>query len=233
MAGQVIWCLGMYGSASTWAFNVVRQIHIAAGQDRLQSHFFSGKHGFEDFGRGNVIDLVKSHEVSDEGTVLELAARSAKILVTMRDLRDAVTSLMLSHGHKFDRALDFVVAAADLCRGYAKDRRAKLFQYETRFFEDPATVQVIAAHLGYQLPADAIQTIFDGVSRRAVEKYIAELPKLRDILRDPISGDLLDPKTQWHTHHAGRSGEIGRWKQMLTAEQVKKIEAHAGSLLAG
>jgi hypothetical protein len=34
--------------------------------------------------------------------------------------------------------------------------------------------------------------------------------------------------THWHTHHAGRTGEIGRWRQMLTEEQVLEVERLLG-----
>jgi hypothetical protein len=43
-----------------------------------------------------------------------------------------------------------------------------------------------------------------------------------------VSGDRLDPRTHWHTHHAGRSGEIGRWRHMLSAAQAAEVEAALG-----
>jgi hypothetical protein len=86
----------------------------------------------------------------------------------------------------------------------------------------------IAMNLGYQLPKEVTQKIFENLSRSSVEKYIAGLPKQQGVLQDRISGDLLDPQTQWHTHHAGRNGEIGRWRSMLSRVQLTEITDRLG-----
>jgi hypothetical protein len=232
MTSQVIWCLGMYGSASTWLLNAVRQIYEFAQKDKIQIYFVSNRREFAEFSQPDAVHLVKSHEISDDGTIVELSGRANKILMTMRDPRDAVTSLMVYHGHDFDKAFDLVDRTARLCVGFAKDRRTQLFQYESGFFEDPQTVQKLAGILGYQLPEEVAQRIFNGLKRAEVEKYIASLPKQAGVLQDRISGDLLDPATQWHTHHAGRSGEIGRWQNMLSEAQARLIQERLHDVFA-
>ena len=57
------------------------------------------------------------------------------------------------------------------------------------------------------------------------------MDRLPGILQDRISGDLLDPQTHWHTHHAGRSGEIGRWRRELTQAQADAVIAACGGAL--
>jgi hypothetical protein len=220
---RVIWCLGMYASASTWLFNVAQKIHFAAGGGDLRPGFFSGKGDFSGFGRPGVTDIVKSHEITDEGTVLELAGRTEKMFVTMRDPRDAVTSLMLYHSYTFEKALPLIVQAATLCMDFAKDKRALFLHYESGFFDKPETVMRVAGHLGYALTDEQAAEIFNGMNRAAVEKYIAEMPKLSGILQDRVSGDRLDPRTHWHTHHAGRDGEMGRWRHMLADPQADEV----------
>jgi hypothetical protein len=42
--------------------------------------------------------------------------------------------------------------------------------------------------------------------------------------RDARSGDVVDTNTQWHLHHAGRTGEIGRWRRLLPPDAVAVIE---------
>lgn len=49
------------------------------------------------------------------------------------------------------------------------------------------------------------------------------MPSKPSISRDRLSGDLLDQVTHWHTHHAGRSGDFGRWKMNLTASRTDRI----------
>ncbi len=225
MKPRIIWCLGMYASASTWLFNVTRQIHEDSRLGPVKTHFFSEKGNFAGFDDPNVTQIVKSHEIKDEPTTIALSRRADRILVTMRDPRDALTSLILYHAYEFERALPLVQEASRLCMGFARDKRALLLHYETGFSNDPATLGRVARHLGYALDEAAQQRIFDANRREEVEKYIATMDKLPGTLQDRVSGDRLDPRTHWHTHHAGRSGEIGRWRHMLSAAQAAEVEA--------
>ncbi len=220
----------MYASASTWAFNVLRQIHEQSGHGPLGTRFFSGPGDFARLEAPGVSQIVKSHEISDEATVLRLAARADKILVTMRDPRDAVASLMLYHGHEFGRALPLVREASKLCIGFSRDSRARRWDYEDGFAATMATVPELADWAGYRLTASAAARIFAANRREEVETYIASLPKLRGVLQDRISGDRLDPRTHWHSHHAGRTGEIGRWRHYLSAAQAGEVEAQLSDL---
>lgn len=224
MQPRLLWCLGMYASASTWAFNVARQLHEHAGTAPQRSTFFSGRGDLSALSTPGVHWIVKSHEISDEPTVLGLAARATHILVTMRDPRDAVTSLMLYHGYGFAQSLPLVAAATRLCAGFARDRRARLWHYESGFFKNPETPAHLAEWLDYRLAPSAAAAIFAANQRAEVEKHIAKLDRLPDVLTDRASGDRLDPRTHWHTHHAGRSGEIGRWRAGLSHEQAAEVE---------
>jgi hypothetical protein len=225
MMPGTIWCLGMYGSASTWLFNVVRLLHTCLGTAEPRVHFFGDAGDFGGFDRPEIVDLVKSHEIADEATILELAKRARKIFITVRDPRDAVTSLLLARSHSFARALHYVEQSAKLCAAMRADRRALLLRYETGFFAAPPTVALIAAHLDMAVAAADAEAIFAANSRAAVEKHIASMAGRPGVLRDEVSGDLLDPQTQWHTHHAGRRGETGRWREVLTPEQIREIES--------
>jgi hypothetical protein len=220
---RVIWCLGMYASASTWLYNVVRQVHALHGV-AVRPHFFSGAGDFSGFTRDGATDLVKSHEITDAATVLGLARRSEKIFVTMRDPRDAVCSLMLYHKHEFELACGLVEQAGNLCADFAKDRRTSYYDYGTGFFAGQNAVRDIAKHIGYELTDQQAATVAAALDRKSVETYIAKLPQMGGVLQDRISGDRLDPQTHWHTHHAGRSGEIGRWRHALTPAQAEHVQ---------
>ena len=219
-----VWCLGMYGSASTWLFNVVRMLVEAETSRPARVQFVSSPNEFQGFSAGEV-DLIKTHEIEGDATILALAKGAARLFITVRDPRDAVTSLIQARSHSFERALHFVEQSARLCRSMAGDKRVRLFRYESGFFDDPATVGQIAAHLGLAVSAELAQAIFAANSRAEVEKHIAQMPQRQGVLRDAVSGDLLDPYTQWHTHHAGRKGGIKRWPGALTRAQIAEIEA--------
>jgi hypothetical protein len=218
---RLVWCLGMYASASTWLFNVIRQ--MAAGESEVYTHFIAGGIEPEVFDRGG-LQLVKSHEITDDFAVEWLARNTERIFVTIRDPRDAVTSLMQYHGYDFERALAHVDASARLCVRFANDERTVFWPYESRFFENEESLARIEIALGMGMEAAVRSTLFGSMQRAHVEAHIAKFPTMRGVLQDRVSGDMLDPRTHWHTHHAGRSGEIGRWKHALSAEQVVAVD---------
>ena len=90
------------------------------------------------------------------------------------------------------------------------------------------TLDRIAAALGGSLSATERTRIFASGRRAAVEALIAELPEQRTTLIDKSSGDLMDPVTHWHTFHAGRTGEVGRWRQTLTEGHLLQVEQRLG-----
>jgi len=212
----------MYGSASTWLFNVVRELGAVRGM--VVSDFVSDGGGLPARVAPDATYVFKSHEIGNIAVLDWLNRFSTQLIVTVRDPRDAVSSLMLYHGYAFERALDYVDRSARLCARFAADERALLLAYESRFFERAETVARVDAHLGWKAGAATRDAIFGCLQRAAVDAYIARLPAVPGVLQDRSSGDMLDPRTHWHTHHAGRSGEVGRWKRELSAEQVRQVE---------
>jgi len=226
----VHWCLGMYSSGSTWAYNVTRQIAASMDPSKpVQEHFVSGVVDVAALGRPGRTHIVKSHDIDNENTVAEISRRANAIIVTIRDPRDAVTSVMLYQDRDFDRSLRQVEKSAHLCARFAGDQRSLLLRYEAGFIDDITTLDRIAESFHHPLPATERARIFASTRRAAIEAFIAELPQLpvvRINLRRP--GHFADPVTQWHTHHAGRTGEIGRWQHMLTEAQVSEVERRLG-----
>jgi hypothetical protein len=230
MSSSVIWCLGVYASASTWAFNLVREMALATRPvGGVSPHFCAGAY---DTARMDApgLHIVKTHEITDAATLAGIESRARKLLITVRDPRDAVASMMDYQKHGFEHALAHVEAAVRLCARLAGDPRALVFNYESGFAARPATAAEIATHFGFALGAAETTRIFEALRRDKVEAYIATLPSLPGVLRERVSGDLLDPRTHWHSHHAGRSGESGRWRRTLTPEQAARITAQLGRL---
>ena len=218
------WCAGMYASGSTWAYNVMRGIAASAFPDRpVKGRFINVLADLDGLDDAAFVHVLKSHDMAAEvaDALLPLVGR---IVVTIRDPRDAVTSLMrvpalsVRPGGFDDREIGNFVA------GIASDPRALLLRYETGFADDAATLDRIAAWFGLPLPAAERDRLFAQHRRAAIEGMIATLDSLPQAQRDARSGDIFDPETQWHRHHAGRSGEVGRWRRMLMPGQVTAIE---------
>jgi uncharacterized protein YecA (UPF0149 family) len=135
-----------------------------------------------------------------------------------------VASIITYHGVEFDRALQLTAASARQCARYAGDPRTLLLRYESEFTDDPATLDRLAARLGATLTAADRKRIFAETRRPAIERYISGIAQMPTTLWSTETGDFFDPTTHWHHHHAGRTGEIGRWRRVLNAAQVSTIE---------
>jgi Sulfotransferase domain len=216
------WCLGMQASASTWIYNATLKIAAILNTDvPTKGRYvpYRGKLGFLD---DPGLHIVKSHGV-DGPTEAELGRRATSIIISVRDPRDAVASLMLYHSQKFKEALRDVERAAATCARFAGDPRAIVLRYESRFTEDPATIDRLAAGFGRELPRHDRDRIFEESRRENVEKLISTLEQLPGSQR--AGEDLFDLDTQWHKLHAGRTGEIGKWRRTLSEGQMTRIEA--------
>jgi hypothetical protein len=232
---MLYWCAGMYASGSTWTYNVMRAIAAATEADAqalarpVQGRFVNVAADLAGLDAAETVQVVKSHDL-DEPVAGELRRRAVGRCVTIRDPRDAVTSLMLYQRFGFEPALEWVVRSARFCAGEA-DGEALLLRYETGFTDDTATLDRIAAAMGGGLAEARRTDIFAASRRGAVEAVIGGLESLPSAQLHPPSGDIFDPETQWHAHHAGRSGEIGRWRRMLRARQIRAVEAELAGFM--
>ena len=218
------WCLGTYGSASTWTFNVVQKLAAVLAPDRpVVPHFVNDSLDELDRSAGTLV--VKSHATT---AAEELARRARAIIITIRDPRDSLASLMAHNKVPLDIALNVISASAQLCAHYAQHERALLLRFDERFFDDPATIRKLASVFDAPLPDADLQRIFAETRREEIEKYIAGMdqrPTVTTYFNEIISAeDTLDDVTGWHKHHAGRKGEDGRWRRELSAPEVAAIE---------
>src|SRR5580658_8007975 len=120
------WCLGMYGSASTWTFNVVQKLAAVLVPDRpVVSHFVNDSLDEVDPSAGTLV--VKTHATS---LGEELASRARAIIITIRDPRDSLASLMTHNKVPLDIALNVIEASARICARYASHERAMLLRFD-------------------------------------------------------------------------------------------------------
>lgn len=221
--GGLVWGLGMYASGSTWLFNVLQKLAEALAPDLpREGRFVASLSDVGDPRPARRLLLVKSHETDPAAEAL-LKEAADLIIVSIRDPLDVVASVMQYQKSDFAGALDLTEKSGRLCARMAADPRALMLRYEAGFVDDPATLDRLAARLGGVLPMAERTRVFAATRRRAVERYIAEMAHKPGVLIHRESGDLLDPATHWHSHHANRTGEVGRWKRALTADQVAEI----------
>ena len=223
------WCLGMYASASTWTFNVVQQIAATLiPAEPVLPLFVAEEMPSPEATAGRTV-VAKTHGAP---AFEQLARQATAIIISIRDPRDAIASLLTHNKPPFEVALNVTAATARMCSRFMTDPRAVMLRFEDRFFDDPTTVGRIAAKFPGVLPAADSARIFAALRREAVDAFIANLAAVPSAVTqlDTVTGqmDTYDPLTGWHTHHAGRRAEIGRWWHELTQAQVDAIEQRLG-----
>jgi len=224
----MIWCVGMYGSASTWAFNAVWDTaKIVLPTAKITTGYADTMAMLAPFQNPDGIYIIKTHHLPAAETQF-LERRASRIVITIRDPRDAVTSLMQHMRHRFSTALATVEQSAAYCASFAKDPRALVLRYESEFFERPDIFDEFSALFGKSLSPQQRGKLFEESRRAVIDAKIARLAELPTSITDARSGDVVDTQTQWHSHHAGRTGEIGRWARMLPAEATRIIEQRLG-----
>jgi hypothetical protein len=231
--GGLVWGLGMYASGSTWVFNVLLKLAeaLAPGLPR-ETRFIAYERDIGILAAPSPrLLLVKSHE-TDAVAEAALADAAELIVVSIRDPLDVVASVMQYQKKPFARALDLVEEAADQCARQATDPRALLLRYESGFVDDPATLDRLAARFGAVLSAADRSRIFAATRRREVERHIAGMASRPGVLVNRESGDLLDPSTHWHSHHANRTGEVGRWRRTLSGREVALVQERLAAWMA-
>jgi hypothetical protein len=220
----VVWCQGMFASASTWLFNAVQSVTAALAPDvPVRSRFVTDAGDLDGLEDDAVCHVVKSHHL--EPAVRDAAFRLPRaVFVTVRDPRDAVVSLMQHQRYRLPIAVAHVERSAAFSALLADRPGAVLLHYERGFADDPATLDRIAAALGGALDGPDRARIFRETRRDRVEALIAGLGAMPETVRDVLSGDMYDRRTQWHRHHAGRDGRVGRWTEMMLPAHAEVVE---------
>lgn len=231
--GDIHWCVGMYASASTWLFNVARAIaETSVGSDAYRSCFVQRMSDIQARLPPDVrpVTVVKSHETY-EGADSWLAARARSILVTIRDPRDAVLSMMRHQQYDFETSVEYAIRSAIACAQHVNDPRALVLRFEDGFTTDSKTVGRVAAAMGCDITADDVDRIHQAHTRAAVEAKIAELGRSNRILRQVDGPDYMDLETQWHLHHANREGRVGIWRSELGGARLNEVQFRMGALM--
>ncbi|WP_419727827.1 hypothetical protein [Lichenicola sp.] len=224
---SVLWCQGMFASGSTWLYNVARAVARELDPHGvIDERFVFQLRDTEGLSARGVRHIVKAHQAV--GGVEAVAAASDAILVTLRDPRDAVVSLMQYQNFSFSQALFNVRRAAEACVLLGRLPQAVTLHYELGFIDDIRTIDGVAGHMGGVLRPEARNAIFQANRRQAVERFIGQLDRQPTTIVD-ARGDIYDLRSHWHRHHAGRTGEIGRWRRLLYPAQVHGIETALGA----
>lgn len=229
---RVIMTVGLYGSASTWVYNLARELLAARhGEARVHAVYSDTvSKVLEDRQTLGRYVVWKMHFGEPAFDVFAQFADPTMVL-TVRDPRDAIVSLM----NRFNTRLEVAVSGlARSCNRLVQCAAAThpVLRYEDGFFRDVEVARTIAAYIGAPVGDEAIRAIFNRYSTEAVRRFaqgVEALPAER-VKGDPFV-DLYDEVTQIHRGHIG-DGSVGKWQWQLTAEQQQALTAHFAPFLA-
>jgi hypothetical protein len=216
----VVATVGLHGSASTWVFNIVRELMIAAfGADRVLAAYADKPADVPDEALGADKFLVlKSHQGSEELDAW-LAAQSAPIVLSVRDPRDACLSMVQRFNARLGHAVHWLARDCNRLARLAA-RAHLLLRYEDRFFDQPAAVTQLAGVISLNPnPADIMPlfTRYQTESVRAFARSMEDLPPARIVA---ASHSVVDRVTQIHGTHIGDT-RSGKWRDLPAPVQAE------------
>jgi hypothetical protein len=210
---RIVVTVGLHSSASTWVFNVVRELMAAClGPENVLAIYAEDVPALlaEQAVHGRHVVLKSHHGGVGWDSLLWLTR--APVFLSVRDPRDATMSL----------AQRFRVSLADAARGIGQDCRRlqrcadaghAVLRYEDKFFEDSALPGRIAERLGLAVDAAIQREIFDRYSTASTRTFaanLAGLPPDRLVVTPDVTVDRV---TQIHRTHIG-DGRIGKWRDL-------------------
>jgi hypothetical protein len=221
---RLVATIGLHGSASTWVFNVARELMIAAaGSDRVASCYADERDQLppeaEQPGKHLVI---KSHHGSAALDAWLKAAR-ARIILSVRDPRDASVSMAQRFTAPLNQTVAWLMNDCQRMLRLAAEDHAVL-RYEDRFFDDPNYVGVVARELGLPVTSGLMRAIaarYATDSVRTLAARIGELPAERIQM---VGEFRMDRVTQILEPHVG-DGRIGKWRDAPASVQTELTRA--------
>jgi hypothetical protein len=206
--------LGLHGSASTFVFNATRELLVAThGAAAVHPCHASRAEEFPLREARHVI--AKSH--AWPGLAAFARAHQVDTVISVRDPRDAMLSLMQRFGMNFISALHGIARDCNTAMA-CTDSGFPVLRYEDRFFEHPATVALLARKLQLDAPPETLARIFAAYTTAAVRAYAAGVAALPPAQRSGSGDFWYENVTQITSKHIG-DGRQGKWRNLLDASQ--------------
>ncbi|QGM98854.1 hypothetical protein [Methylocystis parvus] len=219
MGHKIIFCVGLYRSASTWVFNVCRAICERKGTPFTSLYAdYPMCELLEKAVAANVC-IVKSHR-PDVGFNLIFAAYEPPLIVSVRDPRDCVASLMTQFRMTFENALDWVEKSAAAMAAMPLPSRSLILKYESPDWRDAGGVMQMARLLDAGISSSDAKAIAEKFSPRAVDDFLKQLEETGYFDSEAPAANQHHADTHFHPHHVG-DGEIGKFSAVLTKDQER------------
>jgi hypothetical protein len=210
----------MHASASTWVFNVVRELLIAAvGDNRVLTLYADRPDQIPDVSEvtGRRI-VIKSHHGSVELDEW-LAVRQAPIILSVRDPRDACIWMAQRFNAPLNQTAAWIINDCNRLLRLAH-RNLPLLRYEDRFFDDAPVIERIAKRLSLSPSQDVVASIFAHYRTAAVRAFAQGIDNLPPERVQMVGAFKMDRVTQILAPHIG-DGRDGKWYDLTPRLQIE------------
>ena len=217
---ELIATVGLHASASTWVFNVIRElVATAAGPDQMLT-FYADELGQLPTASARMGKYVvfKSHHGSHELDAW-LKERNAPIFLSLRDPRDASLSMSQRFAAPLPHSVQWIArdcqrVARLAAQGYP------LLRYEDRFFDERGCVDLLSDQLGVCCAPEVKDGIFARYGTEAVRCFAGKLEELPPERLTMVAGHRMDQVTQVLAPHIG-DARVGKWRHLPPRMQAE------------
>jgi hypothetical protein len=213
--------VGLHASASTWVFNVVRELMIAAtGETHVMSCYADERAQVPEAAGRHLV--IKSHRGSQD---LDdwLAASGARVFLSVRDPRDACMSMAQRFRSPIVHTARWIADDCDRLMRLAAQGHP-LLRYEDRFFDDRQAPKRIAVMLGLAPDPAVLDAIFNRYTTESVRAFARSLAALPSERLTTVVSFPMDRVTQILAPHIGDT-QIGKWLDLPIHKQAELTRA--------
>ena len=217
---EVTAAVGLHSSASTWVFNVVRELVAAVtGPDQMLTCYADevGHLPPDEVLAGRYV-VLKSHHGSHELDAW-LRERDVPIILSLRDPRDACLSMSQRFAEPLQHSVEWI--ARD-CQRVARlaGHGYPMLRFEDRFFDERRSVDRVSDWLGITCDTEVKDSIFARYSTEAVRCFAGKLDELPPERLTSVAGHAMDRVTQVLAPHIG-DARVGKWRDLPAPVQAE------------
>ena len=222
--------VGPKSSASTWVSVIISEIiaRFHGGQEFVRTYADSLNDVWRYPKSAECHMLIKSHHPRNDLCLLAKTG-AAKVVMTMRDPRDCIASLMQRFDNSFEdsyRTIESSFAHIDPL----SDAQALLLRYEDEFMNKVGTVEALCKLLQVKFDKSFAEGLIHKFEFDNMKKYTEAISTLPAHLVEKRMEGLTDRKTGFFAKHLS-DGVIGKYADVLGAERSSLINARMGYYL--
>ncbi|WP_348532325.1 sulfotransferase domain-containing protein [Methylorubrum aminovorans] len=216
---NVIVSLGLYRSASTWMFNVIKS--LVSIDYSIVSVFADNILELNELLQNNdEVLLIKTH-IPDPSLQSFIKYSNAKVLITIRDPLDCVASFMRQFHLSFEDALNRVNRSCLSILELKSIVDHAIFIYESPESRNASMVLEIADFLKVTASDTQCEKIAQELKSENVRNFIDKLTDEK-YFSDSSPADQYHAETHWHPRHVGE-GASGLYCEVLSERQAQLV----------